>query len=228
MTTSTLEKNGVGQCKRCGTCCLKGGPALHEEDQHLVENGQIALKDLFTIRQGEPAYDNVTGDIQPAETDIIKISAEPGQDPACRFYQYVRSECAIYAHRPIECRVLQCWDPQPLIRLYHHRRLTRRHLLSKIDGLWDLVRDHHSTIDYGRIESLADSIKKRRGHEPAQRQLLELIRYDQSLRAATRERTGYDTGMLSFLLGRPLAGTIRLFRLRLVRKGCEYTLEPHM
>lgn len=228
MTTSTLGKNVVGRCRRCGTCCLKGGPALHEEDQHLVENGQIALKDLFTIRQGEPAYDNVTGNIQPAETDIIKISADSGQDQACRFYQCARSECAIYAHRPIECRVLQCWDPQPLIGLYHHQRLTRRHLLSKIDGLWDLVQDHHSTVDYRRIGSLADSIKKRRGHETAQRQLLELIRYDQSLRTATLERTGYAIEMLLFLFGRPLAGTIRLFRLRLVRKGHEYTLEPHM
>jgi Fe-S-cluster containining protein len=218
----------IDQCRRCGTCCRKGGPALHLEDQVLVESGRIALKDLFTIRKGEPVYDNVTGVIQPAASDIIKIAFKPGSDQACRFFSESPAACTIHAHRPVECRALKCWDPRPLMVLYHRRRLTRKHLLSKIDGLWGFVQDHRSRCDYGRIDALAGSLQKGQGEEGARKELLEMIRYDQSLRRATMERTGYEADMLLFLLGRPLVETIRLFRLRLAQRGGVPVLEPHI
>lgn len=44
-------------CRRCGTCCIKGGPSLHREDLPLVEEGRIRVQDLVCIRSGEMAYD---------------------------------------------------------------------------------------------------------------------------------------------------------------------------
>jgi hypothetical protein len=192
---------------------------LHLEDQELVETGKIVLKDLFTIRKGEPAFDNVAGVIQSADTDIIKIAAKPGRGPACCFFSENPPACRIYDHRPVECRTLKCWDPQPLMALYHRRRLTREHLLSKIDGLWDMVQDHQARCSYGHIETLVESLRKAPGDDGAQKELLEMIRYDSSLREATMERTGYDNGLLTFLFGRPMIEAIRLFRLRFVQRG---------
>jgi hypothetical protein len=34
-------------CRRCGTCCRKGGPALHREDRHLVVDGLIPADVYF-------------------------------------------------------------------------------------------------------------------------------------------------------------------------------------
>jgi hypothetical protein len=198
------------------------------EDRALVEKGSIALIDLFTIRRGEPAYDNVARVITPAETDIIKINPVSEGDTACRFFIASPSGCGIYEQRPVECRVLQCWNTRPLMQLYQRGRLTRRHLLSGIEGLWDLVRDHQARCDYEHISSMAGSIRAGGDIESAQNELLDMIRFDQKLREATMERTGYDARMLAFLLGRPLVETIRLFRLRLVQESHGPVLEPYI
>ena len=65
-------------CRQCGTCCRKGGPSFHLEDRALIDEGLIQAKDLFTIRRGEPAHENVQGKISPVKTDIIKIKGKKG------------------------------------------------------------------------------------------------------------------------------------------------------
>jgi Fe-S-cluster containining protein len=223
-----LKSPNSNQCRRCGTCCRKGGPALHVEDQPLVEKGHIALRDLLTFREGELVYDNVAGRIVIAATDIIKITTTSGHDQTCCFYETGTSACAIYGCRPIECRSLQCWDPGEVMHIYSRDRLTRRHLLSKISGLWDMVQEHQGCCDYGRMASLATALHRRPGDRDAQEPLMEMIRYDQGLREATMARTGYDTRMLTFLFGRPLVDTIGLFRLRLVQTDQGPVLTPQI
>ena len=44
------------ECKRCGTCCIKGGPVLHSVDLALITEGVIRPDQLVVIRHGEPAY----------------------------------------------------------------------------------------------------------------------------------------------------------------------------
>jgi Fe-S-cluster containining protein len=56
-----MRNNDENPCRRCGTCCEKGGPSLHREDRPLVDNGQIPVRHLFTIRRGELAQDNIKG-----------------------------------------------------------------------------------------------------------------------------------------------------------------------
>jgi Fe-S-cluster containining protein len=203
------------ECRRCGTCCQKGGPALHVVDQALVESGKIALKQLLTIRQGEPAYDNVGGTIAPAVTDIIKVNTCRNAASPCVFYDPRLKQCRIYDNRPAECQALNCRDTRKIERIYGTQRLTRRHLLSKVEGLWDLVRDHQERCDYGFISELAAQIKQGRKPEQAQQQLLELIRYDEALRKTTVAHAGHTTGMLKFLFGRSLSFTVQLFQLKL-------------
>ena len=56
---SMKSDNSISECKRCGTCCKKGGPCFHVEDKMLIEKGVILIKYLYTIRKGEPAYDKI-------------------------------------------------------------------------------------------------------------------------------------------------------------------------
>lgn len=203
------------ECRRCGTCCKKGGPALHIADQELVESGKIALKHLLTIRQGEPAYDNVRGAIAPAVTDIIKVNTCRKRASQCAFYDLQRKQCRIYEDRPSECQALNCRDTRKIERIYSTQRLTRRHLLSKVEGLLELVRDHQERCDYGFISELAMQIRRGRQPEQAQQQLLELIHFDETLRKTTVAHAGHASEMLEFLFGRSLLFTVQMFQLKI-------------
>lgn len=222
-TTPTLDQT---ECRRCGTCCRKGGPALHIEDQHLVDSGKIPLKQLLTLRQGEPAYDNVSDRIAPAVTDIIRLTAIPGRSSECPFYIAKEKGCGIYSDRPVECNALKCWDITEIKAVYNTRRLTRRHLLAKVDGLWDLVENHQQRCDYGHVAELATRIRCQPDDQGSQAELLELIRYDQSIRDITVERSKMDPGILEFLFGRPLSFTIKLFQMALKKTPQGAILEP--
>ena len=212
-------------CRRCGTCCRKGGPALHMEDLPLLESGQIALKALFTIRQGEPAFDNVNQTIAPAVTDIVKIKGRREMATTCYFYEPKLGKCGRYAGRPAECRALKCWDVSAIEKLYNCRRLTRRHILSRVAGLWDLVAEHQDRCDYGYIAELAGTARRTAGQGSAPQKLLQLVRYDQSLRHLSVARMNLDPQLSDFLFGRPLEFTIRMFRVRSTAEARELVVD---
>ena len=203
-------------CRRCGTCCQKGGPALHEQDRDLVEKGRIPLKDLYTIRSGEWVRDNVCGTLQRLDAEIIKVKARKPDERVCRFFDEPGSSCRIYTHRPIECRTLQCWDTVRLERMYTTGRLGRKDLLGNLEGLWDLVQEHDRRCRYDVIDRLARRLKTD-GRQTDADELGEILLYDAELRKLVVEKTGLDEQMLDFLLGRPLAQTLRQFGIRLER-----------
>lgn len=194
-------------CTRCGACCRGGGPALHREDRPLVETGRIHTRDLYTLRRGEMTHDQIRGVVVPARQEIIKIKGSGGTW-ACRFFDTAASACRIYAERPLECRVLECWNTAGIERVYARGRLTRRDLLAGIAGVWPVVEAHQRRCDYRRIRTLlapapVSSAERRR------RELTEIVRYDGELRRRVLDRIGIEAGMLDFLFGRPLSTALR-------------------
>lgn len=212
-----MSNDSANPCRRCGTCCEKGGPSLHQEDRPLVDNGQIPVRYLFTIRRGELARDNVKGILAPLSEEIIKIKGQPGRW-TCLFYDEKTRGCGIYDHRPLECRALNCRDTRRIEQVYAAARLTRRDLLSGVDGLWDLVDDHEQRCSYDRLKSLVCA-GDRDGHPKQEGALLEVIRYDAHIRRLTAERGGMDDQMLDFIFGRPLVDTIKMFDLAMIKEG---------
>jgi Fe-S-cluster containining protein len=193
-------RSTVTTCRRCGTCCRKGGPALHLEDKPLLTSGQIPLGHLYTIRRGERVHDNVAGTLIPAPSDIIKIKGT-GSAWTCRYFCPDQAGCAIYPHRPLECRLLKCWDTIDLMQNYNRRRLTRRNLLSQVEGLWDLVTNHQQRCDYNRLYPLLKAPQPNR-------LLAESIRYDAVIRELVVAKARLDPDMLDVLFGRPLSLTL--------------------
>ncbi len=51
-------------CIRCGTCCMKGGPVLHQQDKAILLEGYAGHQHLITLRKGEMAYDPVTNRLE--------------------------------------------------------------------------------------------------------------------------------------------------------------------
>ena len=203
----------ISECNRCGTCCEKGGPSFHIEDKPLIETGKIKAKDIYTIRKDEPAYDNIRRALLPVASDVIKIKGK-GESWCCRFYDQVESECRIYPNRPVECRLLKCWDTRAIESKYEKDRLTRKELLAEVEGLWDLVKSHEKRCSYGLIGQLVAELKHNRSKTVA-RQLIEIVEYDKQLRKLVAQDGRLDSEMLDFLFGRPLEKTIRAFGLKI-------------
>lgn len=175
-----------------------------------MADGHIPASRLYTIRPGEPVRDNVAGDaLTAADGDIIKIR-DRGDGRGCVFYEESRAACTIYSHRPMECRVMRCWDTTGIEAVYGRDRLTRADLLSEMAEIRQLVADHGRRCDAGRLVALADRRRRRAGASPEMdRELLEMVRYDVVLRRLMVDEAGMAADLLDFLLGRPLTTVLR-------------------
>jgi len=207
MPKRKAEKALFFTCHRCGTCCEKGGPALHQEDRDLIESGRIPLKHLFTIRPGEIVNDNVKGTLVRAETDIIKIKGKKGTW-CCVFLDTTQKACTIYEDRPLECRTLSCREPEAMESLYTKNRLSRQDLLSSMEELWDLVQDHERRCSYDTVLKLSNPPWGRPDSD-AQKQLDFILNYDTHIRRLVIEKGKMDSELLDFLFGRPLAAILQ-------------------
>lgn len=197
-----MNPSGVHHCRRCGTCCLKGGPALHRADRGLVQRGTIPAAALVTIRKGELAWDPIRHALLPLEDEIIKIKGRKAA-AACRFLAPQDRRCEIYADRPVECRALTCWDTHDIEALYRRDRLTRRDLLGDVQNWWELIRIHEDRCAFARLAKWVRARYAGERHESAGR-LSEIIQFDLRMRNTALE-AGVDPELLDFLFGRPLA-----------------------
>ena len=216
------QGKGIQECQRCGTCCEKGGPSFHMADKALIEKGTIHTRDLYTIRKGEKVRDDVLDRFTAADSDIIKIK---GQDKTwtCRFYDTENRTCTIYDQRPLECRVLKCWDTKDIEALYNKERLKREDLLKGIQGLWPLILDHEQRCSYQKlslvIKDLDGSFRK-----SAVSRIMEMVRYDMEIRKLVVEKGNMEAGMTDFLFGRSLTETIGMYGYRVKIADGKYSL----
>jgi hypothetical protein len=148
-------------------------------------------------------------------SEVIKVKS--GADLSiCTFYDDRKARCRIYTNRPLECRLLKCWDTAAIEGLYEQDRLSRENLLEDVAGLWELVADHDQRCGYGRLSDLISRLKK--GHKKQLADDLgEIINFDNQLRQLVVEKCRVEPEMLDFLFGRPLEKTIVMFGLRLRR-----------
>lgn len=201
----TSYETAKGGCIRCGTCCEKGGPALHRDDLDMVLEKKISPENLYTIRKGEMVYDNVKGGLVRTPQEIVKIKSAEGAR-ACIYYEPDNKACSIYEIRPLECRVLDCSDSGPSEAVYTVDRLNRESVFGAVDWLMDLIRVHEEKCGYDRIEELSEKrLKKQPG---AAEEILEAVRYDNEMRQVVKEKTGMSAEMMDLIFGRPLENTI--------------------
>jgi Fe-S-cluster containining protein len=212
-TAEDGKEKSISECRRCGTCCKKGGPSFHRADKALIEKGVIHSKYLYTIRKGEMAYDNVKQCLEPVSSDVIKLKGK-GESWTCILFDEKQNACTIYENRPIECRALKCWDTRALEALYARKRLKREDLIADIEGLWSIIKDHQARCDYQTIQKLVKAINSDKGGR-ARRKLAEIIQFDIEIRKLVVTRGGLDEEMLDFLFGRPLKQTLKNFGLKM-------------
>ena len=214
----------ITKCIRCGTCCKKGGPSFHLEDKMLIEKGIILSKYLYTIREDELCYDNVKESILPAASDIIKIKGQK-DSITCIFFNEKENECTIYGNRPLECKALKCWDTRKIESIYSKNRLTRKDLLSTIEGLWNLIEDHQKRCSHETLKLFIDALDKNKKDEVLNG-ILDIIKYDAQTRKLVAQKGGLDPEITDFIFGRPITETIKIYGFKIIKQNDNYGLIP--
>lgn len=123
-------ENNVGvqnSCRRCGTCCRQGGPALHTGDLELVTSGILPWSSLITVRRGELVHHPLAKGLRAARVELVKLAGS-GRQWACRYFA---DGCTIYDHRPLACRALKCWHTKEVEALMEKETISRLDILAE-------------------------------------------------------------------------------------------------
>ncbi len=190
-------------CIRCGTCCKKGGPTLHSEDRQLVSEGHIETHHLITIRKGELAYGPTGGTLNPIPEELVKIAGK-GRGWECIFFKKEGSSCMIYAHRPLECRLLKCWDTRDLLSVICRDTLKRTDIIDHRDAILRLIEEHEETCSVLEMETILSTFSDGSDNSAPLNKLAELVRKDLDIRSRAVSAFALPLTAELFILGRPI------------------------
>jgi Fe-S-cluster containining protein len=199
-------------CRRCGTCCAKGGPALHAADLPLIHAHRLAFTDLITIRQGEPVFSPLVNGIEPSHTELIKV-AGTNDSWTCRFFSRAENSCGIYAHRPQECGLLKCWDPSALTSVIYQECLTRQDILPKDEEFTALIAIQEEHCSFARIDRLALDLTTEGEKQETLTELTRIITLDLKIRQRAMETRGLGLAEELLYFGRPLFKSLSFYQL---------------
>jgi len=200
-------------CRRCGTCCQNGGPALHLADLPLIRNNIIALTSLITLRKGELAHNPRSGKVQATQVELIKITGK-GRSWECRFYNSGRG-CAIYNNRPLACKTLECWNPENSLALVEKDVLTRLDIVADDNPLKSVIRRHDELCPCTDLAALLKGSPQRMTKEMRER-LEGIVRWDLQIRGDAVREFGLDLQEELFYFGRPYFQLLRQLGLQFV------------
>jgi Fe-S-cluster containining protein len=204
------------QCRRCGECCRKGGPALHAQDLPLIQDGTIPLTDIVTLRAGEWVFDQPAQQIVQLSSEMLKIKGRDG-GWTCLYLSPESNLCAVYATRPAECEALFCEDTAPLQAMYEKDRLVRADLLPEGHPLLELMADHDVRCDPARMAELAKAARE--GDVDAGQALKEMVVYDMEMRRLVPQKSGQPAELNEFLFGRPLRVLLGAMKVKVYDTG---------
>ena len=189
------------QCKRCGICCTKGGPALHKNDADLVARGVLPIKMLITIRKGELVLKPDDDVPQPAKCELIKISGT-GKDWQCFLYDEDVQGCMIYQDRPQSCKELKCWNTEAVEQLIEKDTLSRFDIIGEDDPLYSVIREHDACCPCPDMEELRNRVEQK--NELDLKYLEKLINDDIAIRTTTVQQMNISLAEELFYFGRPV------------------------
>jgi len=130
------------------------------------------------------------------------------------FYDGKENACSIYHERPLQCRAQACWDPTLAEELEELTHLSRRNLFGTVEALKNLLDEHDAKCSFDALSDAFDSLAKSEGKTVDQ--VLEILAYDEHIRAFTVSELSFPEKMLDLLFGRSLASRARLFGFNVV------------
>ena len=189
------------ECKRCGTCCEKGGPALHTQDLPLIEKGFLSFDNIISIRSGELAHDPVSNSIEPVKVELLKIRGIK-DSWACIFYDKAGNGCSIYDHRPIACKVLKCWDTDDILELAGKDLISRLDIVKEGNPLRERLIEHEELFPCPDLKTISKTISH--SSKKTVKKLERIINKDLAYRIRATGEFNLSVSQELFYFGRPL------------------------
>ena len=174
----------------------------------MLREGSLVYEDLITIRKDEPAYSPVTDQVQPVTQELVKISGH-GQSWGCRFYDPALKACTIHSRRPLECRLLKCWDTTEITAVIEKNTITRLDIIGENDPMAAWIDEHEKKCSYRKINSLLKPLSSSPLPSSLLDELTAVIREDLALRARAVIRFQLSLSLELFYFGRPVFQVIR-------------------
>ena len=215
--------NRKTECDRCGTCCIKGGPALHYEDRTLLENNVLNPAHLISIRKGEPVFSPSAENPEPAQSEIVKIKGR-GMEWTCLFLQEKDAACAIYEHRPLECSLLKCWETADLEKVAGINLLSRYDIIAPQEPVLPFIKIHDEKCSLEKLALLLSAVKRESSQSQAAADLTRLVNTDMALRAQACARFNFNLDLELFFFGRPLFIILNQFGIETHEKNGVWSL----
>jgi Fe-S-cluster containining protein len=189
----------------------------------LFKKGILDRIHVYTVRKGEMVRD-LDDRITALQHEVVKIKGQ-GEEWACTFFDDKENSCAIYHHRPIECRALKCWDTQYFNDVMKRPYLRRRDLLNANDGILKIMDAHEKRCSYA---TLGSAVKELEGldSDKAAEKIIDLVKYDDFMRPFLTKKLDLHSNMMDFFFGRPLTTTIAMFGLAVKEEGDTVFLVP--
>ncbi|MBW1964452.1 MAG: YkgJ family cysteine cluster protein [Deltaproteobacteria bacterium] len=197
----------IESCIRCGECCEKGGPALHSEDRIFLQKGTLRPIHLFTLRAGELAYHPLEERLIELSDEMIKIKGKDGSS-ACTFYDAQQKACSIYEDRPLECRVLKCWDTEEVEGLFMKDLLSRLDLCPKGSVVAEMISAYERSFSPSRVYGLLSEAASTEGAQETGPEIEQMVSTDEAFRQKVVETLGLKEKELEFFFGRPVKALV--------------------
>jgi Fe-S-cluster containining protein len=203
---------------RCGTCCLKGGPALHHEDIKILREGHVGYQHLITIRKGEMVYNPSKEKPEPVSDEMVKVSGKDG-GWACFFYDEAKNSCDIYENRFLECRLLKCWDTSGILSVIGRNTIQRSDIINPDDPVVDLIKSQEEECSPYEVETLLASLSPGKDSARALERLSLLVYRDKSIRSFALTELELKKEFEYFIFGRPLSRILEERGISVLRKS---------
>ncbi|MCD6199194.1 MAG: YkgJ family cysteine cluster protein [Deltaproteobacteria bacterium] len=197
----------IESCIRCGECCEKGGPTLHSEDRIFLQKGTLRPTHLFTLRAGELAYHPLDQRLVELSNEMIKIKGKDGSS-ACIFYDVEQKACSIYEDRPLECRVLKCWDTAEVEGLFMKDLLSRLDLCPKGSVAAEMISAYERSFPPERLYGLLSEAASTKGAQQTNPEIEQMVSTDEAFRQKVVETLGFKEDELEFFFGRPVKALV--------------------
>ena len=159
---------------------------------------------------------NVT--LEAAEHELVKINGRGGEW-TCFFFGKESSTCEIYAQRPLECRLLKCWEPGDVLAVAGRDTIRRRDIVNAGDPVLDLIGHQQRECPAEAVASAVAGWREEQENQQYRAVLADLVRRDLSLRNYAIVDLGLPAEVEFFVFGRPLFKQLAGFGVCLREEG---------
>lgn len=165
--------------------------------------------------------DNIAQKPVLLKKELIKIRGKSLESWACVFHDSASKLCMIHKDRPVQCRIMQCWNPEGIAGIYREDTLSRKEIFVRGSAIEEIVLMHEEKCpveSFTGLMRIEINTPGQAGHE-----INRMISFDKWFRKIFQEKTDADSCVLEYYFGRPLERLVEPVT-RFIKNNRNYSL----